>query len=69
VPAYFLRADVANFFNSIDRPILIDLAKQQIPKEWIRVLIRQIVLHDPPTIVSMRSGERIQREKLHLPPC
>jgi len=73
-PAYFLRADVASFFNSIDRHLLIDLAGRHVPEEWIRALISQIVLHDPRTNVSLRSPaalfERVPRHKslLHAPP-
>ncbi len=71
--AYFLKADVANFFNSIDHQILIDLAERRVTEEWIRVLIRQVVLHDPRTNFSMRSSrasfERVPRHKslLHAP--
>ncbi len=54
-PAYFLKADVANFFNSIDRNILIALAERHVPEEWIRKLIRQVILHDPRANFSMRS--------------
>jgi RNA-directed DNA polymerase len=73
-PAYFLRADVANFFNSIDRHILIELAERHVPEEWLRVLIRQVILHDPRPNCSMRSPaalfERVPRHKslLHAPP-
>ena len=72
-PAYFLKADVANFFNSIDRPILINLAERHVPEEWLRVLIRQIASHDPRINFSMRSHaalfDRVPRHKslLHAP--
>ncbi len=74
-PAYFLKADVANFFNSIDRDILIALAEQQVQEEWIRKLIRQVVLHDPRANFSMRSPawlfDKVPRHKslLHAPSC
>lgn len=55
-PAYYLKADVANFFNSIDHHILIDLAERQVPEEWLRTLIRQVILHDPRLNFSMRSS-------------
>jgi len=73
-PAYFLRADVANFFNSIDHSILIGLAERHVPEEWIRTLIRQVILHDPRTHFSTRSPpalfEKVPRHKslLHAPP-
>jgi len=72
-PAYFLKADVANFFNSIDRNILIDLAKRHVQEEWICALIRQVILHDPRANFSMRSPEalfdKVPRHKslLHAP--
>ena len=66
-PAYFLKADVANFFNSIDRHILIDLVERHVQEEWLRVLIRQVILHDPRTNFSMRSPaalfEKVPRHK------
>jgi retron-type reverse transcriptase len=66
-PAYFLKADVANFFNSIDHHILIDLAERYVPEEWIRTLIRQVILHDPRVDFSMRSPlgsfEKVPRHK------
>jgi retron-type reverse transcriptase len=73
-PAYFLRADVANFFNSIDHSILIGLAERHVPEEWIRTLIRQVILHDPRTNFSTRSPpalfEKVPRHKslMHAPP-
>ena len=54
-PAYFLKADVANFFNSIDRHILINLVERHVPEEWICKLMRQVILHDPRTNFSTRS--------------
>lgn len=46
-PAYFLRVDVANFFNSINRKILLYLIEQHVKEEWLLALIRQVALHDP----------------------
>jgi hypothetical protein len=46
-PAFFLKADVANFFNSIDRQTLVGVTQLPVPKEWMRSLLRQIALHDP----------------------
>jgi hypothetical protein len=72
-PAYFLKADVANFFNSIDRPLLIGLAEKHVVEEWLRVLIRQVVMHDPRSDFSMRSPAalfgKVPRHKslLHAP--
>ena len=66
-PAYFLRADVANFFNSIDKNILIKLAERYVHEDWLRILIRQVAMHDPRTNYSMRSPQhmfnRVPRHK------
>ncbi len=66
-PAYFMKADVANFFNSIDKPILIALTERHVHEEWLRRLIRQVTLHDPRTNFMMRSPrslfDRVPRHK------
>lgn len=54
-PAYYMKADVANFFNSIDRLILIDLLERHVQEEWLRVLLRQVALHDPRSNFVTRS--------------
>lgn len=46
-PAYCLKADVANFFNSIDRRILAQILERHVREEWLRALIQQVALHDP----------------------
>ena len=72
-PAYCLKADVANFFNSIDRQTVINLAERHVPEQWLRTLIRQVTLHDPRTDFVMRSPRslfaRVPRHKslLHAP--
>jgi retron-type reverse transcriptase len=55
-PAYFLKADVANFFNSIDRHIVVALAERHVHEEWLRKLIRYVALHDPRPGALMRSS-------------
>ena len=51
-PAYCLKIDIANFFNSIDRAILLKSLEKHVHEPWIIDLIRQIILHDPrPTAV------------------
>jgi retron-type reverse transcriptase len=54
-PAYFLKCDVANFFNTIDRYILIDLIECHVQEDWLRTLIRQVALHDPRPGAALRS--------------
>jgi RNA-directed DNA polymerase len=72
-PAFFLKADVANFFNSIDRRILVGLTERLVPEEWLRSLVRQIALHDPRPGALMRSPARLfarvprHKSLLHAP--
>lgn len=61
-PAYCLRVDVANFFNSIDRKILLNLVERHIKEEWLLKLIRQVTLHDPRKNFIMRSPPALFRK-------
>ncbi len=57
-PAFALKADVANFFNSIDRLRLLDIIEPQVPEPHLRALTRQVVLHDPrPRAVLQSSSD------------
>lgn len=47
VPAYYLKADIANFFVSIDKSVLWSLLATRIQEPWWRALTRQILFHDP----------------------
>ncbi len=58
-PAYFLQLDVANFFNSVDRWILLDIVLERVPEPWLRKLITQTVLHDPRKNAVYRSPPRL----------
>jgi len=66
-PAYCLKIDVANFFNSIDRRRLLEIIERYVPEDWLRVLIRQAILHDPRTNAFFRSTRdlfnRVPRHK------
>ncbi len=72
-PAYFLKVDIANFFNSIDRKILIELIRPYIPEKWLLDLIEMVALHDPRPGAVMRSLQslfaKVPRHKslLHAP--
>lgn len=59
--AYFLKADVANFFNSIDKNRLLEILDRNIreDEEWIRALVHKIVLHDPRSHVVLRSSREL----------
>jgi len=46
-PAHYLKIDIANFFNSIDRRILLDMVLAKTPEPWLRRLVTQVVMHDP----------------------
>lgn len=52
-----MKADVANFFNAIDRPIMVGLIERYIHEDWLRALIRQVALHDPRTNYQPRSPQ------------
>ena len=57
--AYYLKADVANFFNSIDRGILMGLIEKHVPEKWLLELIRQVALHDPRSNAIFRSPPNV----------
>jgi hypothetical protein len=42
-----MKIDVANFFNGIDRRILLSLLERHVDEPWLQDLIRQVTLHDP----------------------
>jgi RNA-directed DNA polymerase len=66
-PAYALKIDVANFFNSIDRHRLVAIVEKRVPEEWLMNLIRQVILHDPTRNAYFRSSrnlfDRVPRHK------
>lgn len=51
-PAYYLKADLANFFVSIDKRILWPKLAQHIPEDWLRNLCALVLFHDPRTDVE-----------------
>jgi RNA-directed DNA polymerase len=57
-PAFYLKCDVANFFVSIDKPILAGLLERRIPEPFWRDLARTILLHDPRADVEVRGDRR-----------
>lgn len=44
--SYALQADVANFFPSIDRRILLDLLLQKVDEPWLDAAVRKVILTD-----------------------
>ena len=53
-PAYYLKLDLANFFVTIDKPVLRDQLTRRIADPWWRALALQILLHDPRTNADIR---------------
>jgi RNA-directed DNA polymerase len=66
-PAYTMKIDVANFFNSIDKSCLLPLVEHRVPEDWLRHLIRQVLFHDPRSNAKFRSSralfEKVPRHK------
>lgn len=54
-PAFYLKADVANFFVSIDKGVLAGLLEARIPEPWWRELALQTLFHDPRPDVIVRA--------------
>ncbi|WP_311673008.1 RNA-directed DNA polymerase [Paraburkholderia sp. WP4_3_2] len=48
-PAYYLKCDLANFFVSIDKRILLELLTSKIPEPFWSALTRLVLMHDPRT--------------------
>lgn len=53
--AYFLKADLKNFFVSIDKKILFEEIKRYVSEEWIINLIEQVIFHNPKDSVCIKS--------------
>ncbi|WP_341274238.1 RNA-directed DNA polymerase [Burkholderia vietnamiensis] len=45
--AYYLKCDLANFFVSIDKPILLELLLAKISEPFWRALTEAVLMHDP----------------------
>lgn len=57
-PMYYLKADLSNFFVSIDKNTLYSLIKEQVCEEWLLYLIRMIIYNDPTENVYKKSSAR-----------
>jgi RNA-directed DNA polymerase len=53
-PAYYLKADLANFFVSIDKHVLLAQLARRITEPWWMALASTILMHDPRTDVDVR---------------
>lgn len=58
-PAYYLKADLANFFVSIDKRVLWPLVAQHIPERSWRMLAKLVLFHDPRDDVEIRGERRL----------
>ena len=54
--AYYLKADLKNFFVSIDKNILYAEIKKLVPEDWLLKLIKQVIFHDCKTKVEIKSS-------------
>lgn len=73
--SYFLKADIRNFFVSIDKIILFEILKKKIEispyfsksQEWLLKIIHQVIMHDPRVGCLMKSNpeafKRVPRHK------
>ena len=55
--AYYLKADLSNFFVSIDKNILFEQLKKHVPEQWILKLLKQILFHDSKSNVLVKSSK------------
>ncbi|HDR9026907.1 TPA: RNA-directed DNA polymerase [Burkholderia vietnamiensis] len=66
-PAYYLKCDLANFFVSIDKPILLELLLAKIREPFWRSLTEIVLMHDPRTDFVYRGDpallEQVPRHK------
>jgi hypothetical protein len=58
-PAHYLKCDLANFFVSIDKWVLLEQLQRQVTEPWWMSLAETILMHDPRQDVEVR-GKRKQ---------
>jgi hypothetical protein len=58
-PAFVLKADVANFFTSINHTILLDILRPRVHEPWLWDLICQVVHHDSRIGAIYRSTNKL----------
>lgn len=57
--AYFLKADIGNYFNSINKDILFEQIKRRVFEPWLLELIEKVIYHDPKTNVFKKSSKKL----------
>jgi RNA-directed DNA polymerase len=55
-PASYLKCDLANFFVSIDKHVLLDQLRRRIVEPWWMALAETILMHDPRGDVQVRGS-------------
>jgi RNA-directed DNA polymerase len=55
-PAFYLKCDLANFFVSIDKRILLDLLARKVSEPWWMGLTETVLMHDPRTDFEFRGA-------------
>jgi RNA-directed DNA polymerase len=53
-PAHYLKCDLANFFVSIDKAVLLEQLQRQVTEPWWMQLAELILMHDPRSTVEVR---------------
>ena len=61
-PTFYLKADLANFFVSIDKRILGQLLDSKISEPWWQTLANLILMHDPRTDYELRCSPALLRQ-------
>lgn len=57
--AYYMKADISNYFNSINKVILLDIIRRYVREKWLMDLIEQVINHDPRTNVFIKSKREL----------
>lgn len=59
VDAWYLKCDLANFFVSIDKHVLLAQLRRRIQEPWWLALATTVLMHDPRTDVAVRSPRNV----------
>jgi len=57
-PANYLKCDLANFFVSIDKAVLMAMLARKVSEPWWLALAETILMHDPRQAVDVRGSRR-----------
>lgn len=58
-PAYYLKLDLANFFVSIDKRVLLELLLEKIPEPFWASLAELVLMHDPRSDFEFRGDPKL----------